>query len=135
MAGNLEEKNEVLFRQIHPSFMEDNEPSSDRFRPSVRDQHRLSVDRSALTTAAEAHARFVSGGRKSVAVFGLSVGEFDAENIPCSEDPIPASANEPENPAHALADYAAHELATQKLVAKRLKRLAVARGCLHRAED
>ncbi len=133
MGAKLDQHGEVLFRQIHPNSMEGDEPGSDRFRPSALDENRLSVDRSALTTAADSHARYVASGRKSVAVFGLSVGEFAGESIPCEEDPIKASETEPENPSHALADYSAHSTSQQKVVAKRLKRLALARGCLHRA--
>lgn len=119
-------------RQIHPNSMEGDEPASDRFRPSASDKNKLSVDRSALTSAANAHARYVASGRKSVAVFGVSVGEFDAQNIPFEEDPVAASVTAPMNLSHALADYSAHLTSQQKVVAKRLKRLALARGCLHR---
>ncbi len=134
MGAKLDQPGEVLLRQIHPNSMEGDEPASDRFRPSVSDENKLSVDRSSLTTAADAHARYAATGRKSVAVFGVSVAEFATESIPCEEDPIEASATEPENPCHALADYSAHSTSQQKVVAKRLKRLALARGCLHRVE-
>ena len=133
MGANLDQEDEILFRQIHPKSMDGEEPGSDRFRPSAMDQNMLSVDRSSLTSAADAHSRYVTSGRTSVAVFGLSVGEFGTENIPCNADPIQASPGVSENLAHALANYAAHSISQQKLVAKRLKRLAVARGCLFTA--
>jgi hypothetical protein len=135
MGSELDQLGEVLFRQIHPNSMEGDEPASDRFRPSASDENKLSVDRSSLTTAADAHAQYVASGRKSVAVFGVSVGQFAAEDIPCEEDPIKASETEPENLSHALADYSAHSTPHQKVVAKRLKRLALARGCLHPAGE
>lgn len=131
MGDKLTDDSEVLFRQIHPNSFQDGEPGSDRFRPTELDQNMLSVDRSSLTTAANAHALYTSTGKKSVAVFGVSVGEFGVESIPCVEDPIEKTDAEPANPAHALADYSGHTTSKQKLVAKRLKRLAIERGCLY----
>lgn len=131
MSNKLEDSSEVLFRQIHPNFMEGGEPASDRFRPSERDKNMLSVDRSSRTTAAQSHALYTGNGLASAAVYGLSVGEFGAEAIECIEDPIEASEGAAANYAHALANYSPHTLKDQKLKAKRLKRVAVARGRLH----
>lgn len=133
MVNKLIDGEEILFRQIHPNSMEKGEPGSDRFRPTPSDKNMLSTDRSSLTMAAASHALYTSTGRRSAAVFGLSVGEFEREDIKCFEDPLKKSEAEPENHAHALADYSSHAEKAQKLVAKRLKRLAVARGCLHSA--
>lgn len=130
MDIELTDISEVLFRQIHPSSIHDGEPSSDRFRPSQRDSNRLSVDRSSLTSAEDAHRLYTSSGRKSAAVYGLTVGEFKAETIPCKEAPILNHARLPDNSAHSLADYSAHEKRGQKILALRLKQLAIARGCL-----
>lgn len=131
MVYELTDMDEVLFRHIHPDFMNNGEPSSDRFSPSKRDGNKLSVDRSALTTAKDAHELFTADGAKALAVFGLSVGEFRGENIPCLSDPISQSEMTRSHPAHALADYASHVDKSQKIIAKKLKRLAVARGQLY----
>lgn len=128
MGDKLTDNGEILYRQIHPSSFQDGEPGSDRFRPSVLDTNMLSVDRSSITSAANSHALYSSNGKKSAAVFGISVGEFSAELISCAEDPIEMTSVEPANPAHALANYSAHASSKQKLVAKRLKRLAIERG-------
>jgi hypothetical protein len=131
MGDKLEATDEILYRQIHPNSIDAGEPGSDRFRPSELDKNMLSTDRSALTTAADSHALYTSTGRQSKAVFGLSIAEFNSESITCFSDPLKATEATPTNAAHALADYSAHSTSKQKLVAKRLKRLAVARGCLH----
>lgn len=131
MANELTDGTEVLFRHIHPNFMENGEPSSDRFRPSEKDENLLSVDRSALVSAANAHALYVGNGRVAVAVFGVTVAEFSSEDISCAKDPTPETATEKANPAHALASYAKHLPKSQKNIAKKLKRLAVERGQLH----
>ncbi|WP_168847606.1 hypothetical protein [Sphingomonas sp. S2M10] len=131
MGNPLSDQSEVLFRHIHPNFMQNGEPASDRFKPQPNDAGMMSVDRSALTTAGASHALYVSRGLQSAAVFGISVGEFGDEEIPCKEDPISASDSEPANPAHALADYTKYDDRAQKNISKRLKRKAIARGQLH----
>lgn len=85
----------------------------------------MSVDRSACATAQESFDRFKANGYNTVAVYGLTVGEFRAENIECEHDP------KTENPAHTLADYST--LGTKAIVkaARRLRDLAVNRGQLH----
>lgn len=134
MGDKLTDPNEILFRQINPKSFQKGEPGSDRFRPSERDQNMLSIDRSSLTTPSAAHSLFVSTGKESVAVFGIGLGEFHNETIECFGDSVAATENNPANPAHALADYSSHTEKNQKIVAKRLKRLAVARGCLYQEE-
>ncbi|WP_141100944.1 hypothetical protein [Roseateles aquatilis] len=121
---------EVLFRQIHPDSLQSGEPGSDRFRPSEADCDMMSVDRSSLTTAAAAHRLYTTVGKRSAAVFGLSVSEFAAQAIPCMADPVMNDPQLPDNPAHALADFSAHDMKQQKVVAKKLKRYALSRGCL-----
>lgn len=132
MADQLTDDAEVLFRHVHPNFLHDGEPSSSRFMPSEKDQNRLSLDRSSLITAQKAFELFTSTGKKCAAVFGLTVAEFGTENVPCVEDPIANDPDLPDNPAHALADYSAHESARHKLIAKRLKNHALKRGCLYK---
>ena len=126
----LSDGDELLFRQVHPSFMEDGQPSSQPFRPSSQDDGRMSVDRSTLTTAADAYARYTAAGLASEGVFGLTVGEFEAEEVTCWSDPLRGRSGRAPNPAHALADYTKHTPRQQKNLAKRLKRKAIQRGRL-----
>jgi len=88
MSGKLTDQNEVLLRQIHPNFYSGGKPASDRFRPQPSDVGRMSVDRGALTTAAESHHLYTSGGRASAAVFGVSVAEFSDEDLSSFADPV-----------------------------------------------
>lgn len=128
MTNLLIDQHEILFRQIHPEFMQNGEPSSQPFCPSAKDESKLSVDRSALTTAARSLELFRENGHASCAVYGLQVKEFLDEEITCYSDPILASVGILGNLAHAVADYSAHSKAQQKLKAKRLKIRAIARG-------
>lgn len=131
MENKLTSGDEVLFRQIHPNSLQDGEPGSDRFRPSEVDNNKLSTDRSSVTSPEAAHRLYTSTGKLSAAVFGLSVEEFATESISCVVDPIKDDPVLPDNPAHALADYSDHDAKKQKVVAKRLKSLAIKRGFLY----
>lgn len=140
LAGNtqmcqaISESHEILFRQVHPSFFDQGEPSSQTFAPTPKDNNKLSVDRSSLTSAREAYELFTGNGHLSVAVYGLSVGDFSEEKIETFPDPIPPSDGNAANPAHAYADYSQHTGNQQKNKAKRLKRKAISRGCLFAPE-
>lgn len=131
MGNPLSNPDEVLFRQIHPNFMQNGKPASDRFKPQPNDAGMMSLDRETLTTAKASHELYISTGRQSSAVFGVSVGEFNEENIPCQDDPLAATASTPANPAHALADYSRYDEKEQKNISKRLHRKAISRGQLH----
>lgn len=127
----LDDSEEILFRQIHPNFYDNNHPASPQFAPTAKDENKLSVDRSSLTTAAAAHALFTSNGYESAAVYGVSVGEFGAEKLSCYSDPLKAEGKLAENPAHAYANFSAFSTNQSKTIAKRLRNNAVKRGRLH----
>ncbi len=127
----LKNDSEILFRQIHPSFIQDRQISSQPFYPTKKDGDKLSVDRESMTTPAAAFALFTTNGGNSAAVYGLSVGEFRQEKLGCHADPLEASDSRQANPAHAIADYGAHGTSERKNKGKRLKIKAVARGLLH----
>ena len=122
----LSQEDELLFRQIHPTCIapKTGEPSSQAFCPSKKDNYKLSVDRSSLTTAEESYSLYTENW-ESVAVYGLTVGEFKGKKIPCVGNPLS------ENPAHALADYNRHHKSKHRQIAKRLKELALKRGELY----
>lgn len=127
----IADQDELLFRQIHPNFHDKSHPGSPQFAPTPKDEGLLSVDRSTITTAAAAHALFTGNGFQSAAVYGLTVGEFGAESLPCHPDPLPATGELAANPAHAYADFSAFNEKQQKNIAKRLRNVAVKRGRLH----
>ena len=131
MSTVLTDDREILFRQVHPNFVVDGQLSSQPFQPTVKDEGKLSVDRSALTDAAGSFNLYISDGHKSVAVYGLTVGEFGAQQIACHSDPLAQSDSQTANAAHAFADYSPHSVNQQKIKAKRLKNMALSRGCLY----
>jgi hypothetical protein len=131
MVDKLSDLGEILFRQIHPSFVHLGDPSSQAFAPTPKDSNKLSVDRSALTTSADSYSLFTANGHTSAAVYGLTVGEFGAEDLACHADPLAGSERLRANPAHAYADYSPFTGGQQKNKAKRLKQKALARGILY----
>jgi hypothetical protein len=123
---------EVLFRQVHPDFVEKERPSSQPFAPTTKDNGKLSVDREELTSAKASYDYYTGErGLASVGVCGLTVGEFAGEQIGCIPDPVPPTNEINGNPAHAYADYSRQSKSRHKNIAKRLKQAAIARGWLH----
>jgi hypothetical protein len=131
MAEPIADSDEVMLRQVHPNWIQKGDVTSAAFRPSPKDSNELSVDRSALVSAEAAFKNFKARGFVSEAVFGISVGEFSAESIPCFPAPIEPSENDSGNPTHAVANYSVHTKSQQQIVAQRLKLKAIARGKLY----
>ena len=122
---------EILFRQIHPVLYESGAVASSAFMPTENDRGNMSIDRGSLTTPKASFDLYRENGRQSAAVYGVSVGEFAAEGIPCHPDPIPATENLKANPAHAYADYNAIGTNQRRKKAQRLRTAALRRGLLH----
>jgi hypothetical protein len=130
MNERLTDQLEIMYRHIRSTQLDEGIPQSSAFAPLPKDQSRLSVDRSSMTTPREAHKLFTDNGFECARIYGISVGEFLEQSIVCFADPLPATATQRANPAHAIADFSPHSRNQQKIIAKRLKRIALARGCL-----
>ena len=132
MTEKIEDETELLFRQVHPNFLDAGEISSAAFRPSAKDAGRLSVDRSTLTTSEDSFLLHTAAKKlASAGTYAVSVEEFSEVDVSCYPDPLDASGDQPENPAHAYGDFNGLSSGKQKAVAKRLKHKAASRGCLH----
>jgi len=125
----LEDPDELLHRQVHPSFVQEGRVTSAAFRPTKKDEGQLSVDRGSLATPVESYERHtVSKGLQSAGTWSLSVGECDGEDLPSYED------SEEDNPAHSLIDFRDLSRNQRKKKAKKLKQHAVKRGPTHLPE-
>jgi hypothetical protein len=128
--SNFNDKNELLLRQVHPHFIQEGRVSSVAFRPTPKDQKKLSVNRGSLTTperSFDLHTR--EKGLQSSGVWGVSVEEVCAmQDLSIEEDPISAPIPDP---SHGLIDFSQIESESriQKLASK-LAEKARARGCL-----
>lgn len=130
----LTDGGEVLLRQIHPNLYLDGKIASTAFMPTANDKGELSVDCSSLTTPVASFDLYVANGRESVAVYGVSVGQFEAQGIPCHSDPLPETDKLKANPAHAYANFKGIEVPKkQKQAAQRLRDWAVERGRLYKS--
>jgi hypothetical protein len=89
----LPDDEELLFRQVHPNFVRDGRPSSQAFRPTPKDEGKLSVACESLTTAAAAYELFTAGlGLASAGTWGVAIGE-------CREQGLKAFAGSPHGTA------------------------------------
>lgn len=130
--GPISTPEELLFRQVHPTQRQSGVLSSAMFIPTPDDEDQLSVDRKSLTTAKDSFELFTGNGLASVAVVGVTVGEFGKEGLPCHPDPLPATGTLKANPAHAYVDYSgATGTNKRKRMAQRLRTVAAGRGILH----
>jgi len=132
----LSDSDELLFRQVHPTFVRDGRVGSQAFRPTAKDEGCLSVARGALTTPRQAyHHHTGTVGLDSAGTWAVSVGECGTLSLVAFEDPIAASAEAPADPAHAFIDF--RELSRSHAEARGMKlaRLATSRGRLFPEPD
>ena len=120
----LTDPEEMLFRQVHPTFF-DGEPTSQAFRPNSGDDGKMSVDRGTKTTAREAFVRYRQV-HDSIGTWGLTVGEIGGVELNAVPDCLP------ENDAHTFVDFRELSPSQCKSKSKELRRMAVERSCLYR---
>ena len=124
---------ELLFRQVHPSFLRDGRVGSQAFRPTAKDNKQLSVAQTSKTSAKAAFELHTACNKlASAGTWAVTVGECLALGLPVRPDEI----TEPPcpDPAHAVIDFSA--LSNSKIEAHgmRLARHANERGRLHPPE-
>jgi hypothetical protein len=117
----------LLLRQVHPGFIQNNRPSSQVFRPTPKDENKLSVYNGDLI-AAEPSWRHYTGvlGRKSVGVLAVTVRE-------CSDQGLTAASSPEVFKEHAHIDFGACSASQVEKKGKKLLALALARGWLYQA--
>lgn len=72
----LDDSDELLYRQVHPSWVQDGVPTSQAFGPTKKDEGKLSVDRGSLTTAKDSFRHHTGTlGLKSEGTWAIAVGE------------------------------------------------------------
>ena len=115
-----------LYRQIHPSFVQNGRVTSQAFRPMTKDKSLLSVYNGDLITAESSYAhyttelKFVSGGTMAV-----TCGECRAEALTARPDPKPF-------PEHAVIDFEGLSDAQCEKKGKKLRVKAQARDWVYR---
>lgn len=111
-----------LWRQIHPSFLVGDQPGSQAFRPTPKDQDLLSFDDGRRITAEASWQRHTGPrGLASIGVMGLAVAECSGECLQAIADGVP-------DPEHVSVSFAGKTTGQRKAISKRLRDFAVARG-------
>lgn len=122
MTGNT-----LLFRQIHPSFVQNGHPTSQAFRPTPKDQSKLSVYDGDTIEAEASWIHYTTELQlASVGTMAITVDECTAEGFAVASDPEPF-------PEHAVVDFTG---LTDKECYKKSKKLqakAIGRGWLYQA--
>lgn len=117
----------IVYRQIHPSFVQAGNPTSQAFRPTHKDEFKLSVYDGTLITAENAFQHYVKElSLSSVGVMGLTVAECAAVSLALCSDPEPF-------PEHAVIDFSGLTDKDCRNKSKKLQVKAVLRGWLYRA--
>ncbi|XZF13494.1 hypothetical protein ACTHGU_17075 [Chitinophagaceae bacterium MMS25-I14] len=122
----------ILLRQIHPTFVQADNVSvqafsvtSQAFKPTPKDEGKLSVYNSEKFTPESSYNHFTSGEFKSSGVLGVSKAECNAEELNCIEDNNPFD-------GHTYIDFTALSGNQIEKKAKKLRNAALTRGWLYR---
>lgn len=115
----------LLLRQIHPSFVQNGKPSSQAFRPTPKDESRLSVDNGDMITPEASWKRFSERPNcTSAGVMAISKTECTSCSVKITEDGVP-------HPEHCFLDFAPFGRNETEKVSKKLKAHALNRGWLY----
>jgi hypothetical protein len=117
----------LLFRQIHPSWVQSGRVTSQAFKPTPKDQKRLSVYDGDQITAKDSwnhHTKHL--GYKSAGVLAVNVGECQSHDLIVETDPEPF-------PAHIVIVFKGCTNSQIEKKSKFLKKAAEARGWLYEA--
>lgn len=115
----------LLYRQVHPSFVQQGHITSQVFTPTPKDGNRLSVYDGDLIAAEAAWRHYTAElGQRSVGVTAVTVAE-------CAGEGLPAVADADAFPEHVLIDFSGLTRSQIRNAAKQLQEFAEARGWLY----
>ncbi|HYY30319.1 MAG TPA: hypothetical protein VE860_20415, partial [Chthoniobacterales bacterium] len=80
---------EVLYRQVHPNFLDGNHAQSPAFNPTPKDEGELSIDLSSLISAKDAYLLFTGKGYSSVGVWPIVMSKCSGANTSAYHKPSP----------------------------------------------
>jgi hypothetical protein len=112
----------LLFRQVHPSFVQAGRVTSQAFRPTPKDRSLLSVYDGDQISAEKSWTHFTNQNNcTSAGVLAVTVDECAAEALPARSDPEPF-------PEHVIIDFTGFSENQIEKKSKKLKAKAEARG-------
>ena len=116
----------LLYRQVHPSWIEDDFPTSQAFTPTPKDELRLSVYDGDEISAASSWEHYTGQGLLSSGVVAVTVEECESLGLRVIPDPRPGS------PHHVLIDFTGLSGGQRKRRAQRLTAAAEAHDWQYR---
>jgi hypothetical protein len=120
------EVNNILLRQIHPSFCQNKEITSQAFLPSPKDQGTLSVYDGTIITPLDSYRHYTQFyNLESIGVWGVDNSEISQIGLASFPEPLE------ESPAHAVIDFNSASPKRWRQLARNLKFFAMNRGCLY----
>lgn len=116
----------LLLRQIHPNFVQEGRVSSQAFRPTPKDEQKLSVYDGDQIESQPAYQHYTDQLKlPSVGVMAVIVAE-------CSQLALPVLADPELFPEHTLIDFSAYGTSAIEKKAKLLRTKAEMRNWLYR---
>lgn len=117
----------LLLRQIHPSFVQNGRVTSQAFRPTPKDENRLSVDNGDRISPEDSWKRFSARPKcTSSGVMAVSQGE-------CSTCALRVIGDGTPHAEHCYIDFAPFSSNQSGKIGKKLAAKAHERGWLHQA--
>ncbi|HEX4130771.1 MAG TPA: hypothetical protein VHZ24_12070 [Pirellulales bacterium] len=115
----------MLYRQVHPSFVQSGRVTSQAFRPMPKDNFLLSVYDGDLISARDSWTHYTTRLEYlSVGVMAVTVGE-------CLNESLPTRSDLTDFPEHAVVDFSAFQDKVEKK-SKALRVVAEKRGSVFR---
>jgi hypothetical protein len=133
---DIEDQEELLHRQVNPGFFQDeDQPTSQVFRPTRKDEGRLSVSAGSRASAEESLRRYNERGcGSSCGVLSVTVEECSSLELAARYDPL--GEDDPAGPddAHAVVDFNGLDKSQHKKKGKALLLIAMNRGWTYRPD-
>lgn len=118
----MAEAEHLLHRQVNPGWVQDGEFSSQTFKPTPKDENKLSVYDGKQMDAADSFAHYTTHQKLlSAGVVSVSTVEVEAASLKWAIDGVPF-------PQHGHIDFAGLSGSQAKAKAAQLKAKALARG-------
>ena len=118
-----------LLRQVHPSFIQAGKITSQVFKPTTKDENKLSVYNGDRIKPEDAFEHYCALPRcRSVGILAVTKGECDIQKVPVHEDGIPF-------PEHCFMNFEKFSKKEIDKIAKFLKIFAEKRGWLYQEKN
>lgn len=112
----------LLLRQIHPAFLQGNRPSSQAFKPTPKDQQKISAYDGDRIKPIDAYRHYTNDlGYNSQGVLAVTLSECVNLGLNAYSDPDPF-------PEHVLVDFSPYNRSETEKRAKKLRDKALTRG-------